>query len=694
MAELDGFDDENPYKNTLDGSFGRFGAGESFPLEFVLTTFPAHRLDELSFAREIAPKDVDFDLLMQRDIDEDRVRKKMQPYLAPRTTAGEIRSRALFFPPLLVAILPVVERGIQEHYPPERVEIDDEKLLVREWPGVFKVTLRKASGSDPYELTKDLPGGAKGSWSVNREPARLQYKPAQGLRLGAKLVVVDGQHRLAALKNVDESLLEHLAVPVCVVFPPFSTTSRASAAPGRIPSVPEVFRNLFVDVNNTAELVGGHFNILLSEDSVGSLVCRRFCSEILAHRDVEGLAVVEWNTKSRKDSTIITRGYSVTSIGVIEKALTTSFKRLLERALNLPEVRDDLYGNDSDEEEDRPNPVKWDTFSLDQKKILDAQIKKNVVPALEDLFFETEPFRSAVNCFREEIKELEGRAADKDATGNACQQVLNQILEYNPIISRRDDAYPENRYLAFVDSVRDRRDQLCHPAIGYAVFQRGMIEAWSDIFSGTSGFDLSARDAMTVLRSAIELQLFERSNLVSAAQPYCQDILYRGANVRPQEESRRAFAQLLVAAFGARPAAESAVEKLNIADRAVVNRLVDKLEGIGREAAFEYVGIYKSIRMRRFKSEYLISDELDDEEKERLNGAELKFAEQLREVKAKTRKKEDVTKEFDDLVEGHIRRYVEIASAALKKALNFDGDILPMTSQSSFIADGDLDGND
>lgn len=55
----------NFYKS---GSFGRFYSGDSFPIEYIQTSFTSDELNDLTLARDIRPPDnIDFDLLIQRD---------------------------------------------------------------------------------------------------------------------------------------------------------------------------------------------------------------------------------------------------------------------------------------------------------------------------------------------------------------------------------------------------------------------------------------------------------------------------------------------------------------------------------------------------------------------------------------------------------------------------------------------------
>ena len=138
-SDFDFFEDEKEYDIERQGSYGRFYTSNSYPIEYILTTLRPEQLDEyLTFARDVRPERIDFDLLMQRDIDEDRVRNKIAPYLDPGLgESGEFKSsgpRALFFPPLLVAIAPVEGKEMKSFYDDEACEFSsDGKFAYRKW---------------------------------------------------------------------------------------------------------------------------------------------------------------------------------------------------------------------------------------------------------------------------------------------------------------------------------------------------------------------------------------------------------------------------------------------------------------------------------------------------------------------------------------------------------------------------------
>ncbi|MEX2258534.1 MAG: hypothetical protein WD672_07475 [Woeseia sp.] len=344
-TQLTSFGDEEMYNFVRRGSFGRFQTGDSFPVEYLMTTFtPAEASERLTFARDISTAHLDFELLMQRDIDEDRVREDMEPYLNRRKQPISERRDVVFFPPLLAAIVPVEEERMLELYSDEAFDSSGTKYTKREWSPFFKLTYMNSTRPDALRLSK-----GESVATVDRQQVEMSLRIPGSDQKGVKLVVIDGQHRLLAIQRVLQSAreqLKDLILPVCIVFPPLATArTKKELEPAAIMTVPQVFRSLFVDVNETMRNVGGHFTILLSDDYIPDLVCRHFCAGVLRDRGEKYLATVEWNIKTRKQSYDLNREYSLTSIGILSKSLKAVLSKVarLKYVLNIPEVEEQLF---------------------------------------------------------------------------------------------------------------------------------------------------------------------------------------------------------------------------------------------------------------------------------------------------------------------------------------------------------------
>ena len=60
-----------PWSFTRVGSYGLFSTAGSLPIEYLLTTFNHDELSKLTLARDVRPDEMDFEMLMQRDINEE-----------------------------------------------------------------------------------------------------------------------------------------------------------------------------------------------------------------------------------------------------------------------------------------------------------------------------------------------------------------------------------------------------------------------------------------------------------------------------------------------------------------------------------------------------------------------------------------------------------------------------------------------
>jgi hypothetical protein len=680
---LETFGEEQIYNFERIGSFGRFYSGESFPIEYIMTTFSAAELPELTFARDMRPDQIDFELLMQRDIDEERVRIEMEPYLNPnpeKFTLAEIKARSVFFPPLLAAIVPTKGKIMEAYYTDEVGDmtlVNHKEHIIREWPGLFKLTYFSSTSPHAYHFKLNT-GKADETTEVKvqREPVKLEIRVAKGNQYGARLVIIDGQHRLFTLMQVYQKhpeLLEHLGVPVCILFAPNSTVHKnREYAPYRVPTVPEVFRHLFVDVNNTAKQVGGHFNILLSDDSIGSLACRKFCDYILNNQGAKGLAVIEWNTKTQRDVAKIMRNYSLTSIGIIDKALYDSLgnkKLLFKYVLNLDEVKNELYPTCDDEEIVLDNPiVKWNKFSLSQKNILEDQVKKYLIPCLELIFFNTQEFAKAFDIFCHALNELKEMADSDEQEAIEARQVINQLVDYMPIAEGKSYESARLVYRNFEATVKKAKEEQTSPMIQYALFQKAIFDAWAHILDIARHFISDPRHVTNGFVKLLDLTLQERGQFFTFDQLYMQHIIFNGNQIIVKQETRKVLTQLILGHLANPFNVQQVCSEMGVEDTDFA-KLFEKLQNKGKTAASEFPKYYEMARKKSFKANYRVYLSIDGEERAELAQAEEEQKCQLQEVKEGKRAKIEVSDRFDILVEKHVKGDVELAIEALNNNL-------------------------
>ena len=680
------FREDLVYNLSKVGSFGRFKTGNSFPVEYVLTTFSPNELyQQLTFARDLESADLDFELLMQRDIDEDRVRTEMEPYLNRSNRASE-KHDVVFFPPLLVAIVPVENEQMLDYY--EKSKVTDGDYVVREWEPFFN--LRFVPSSNPDATT--VRDGEK-SYRVSREPVEISLRIAGGDEKGSRLVVIDGQHRLLAIRRVyeaDKSLLRELAIPVCIVFPPESTLENVEKAkPVLVHKVPQVFRRLFVDVNETMEKVGGHFTILLSDDTVPSLASRQFCDYVLQTSGKDGLAAVEWNIRARKNSYDLNRPYSLTSIGLITKALELVFKNEAARlnyVLNLPEVHEELHPESGDAD-DYPRSIKYDNFSISQKPVLESQIHRYLAPAICRLVFEIDAHKKKLDVFNQKLRALRTKAANAtpgtDEARNA-KKLLGHILDYRPILQSDDDGLAARS--EFFGQIKKGKEDTCAEVIDRALFHRCIFDVWSVFLDEGRALELPLRSTVDACIGLFDKALPDQGKSFSFTQEYMQHSVYMNGRIKAKEDTRKALGKLVLAHLGTKETAKSVAKKLSADTELDQDELEDKLREIGINAAIAFGKHYEKERTRQFKKGYMVDISVDKDDREVLQKFERLHKAEFEEYRAGRRRKEDVSTEFDRLVAEHVSKDVEGAMRKLTERLDLGVDIL-VTDDSDFEED-------
>lgn len=659
------------------GSFGRFFSGGSFPVDYLQASFTASDLMDLTFAQDLHPEGQDFELLMQRDIDKDRVLKQVVPYLSP-SDARANNERAIFFPPILVAIVPVRNQEMQPFYPDEVVTTDSEALY-REWPGLLKLQFYLDSSVNAYSQTL-LKDGSLTEFLVEKAPVRLSVRKPKGNEEGASLVVIDGQHRLAALKHVyktNPGVLNGVCVPVCILFPPNSTRAyKEHSLAKEVLSVQAVFRSLFVDVNTTMQHVGGHFSILLSDTSLSGVVCRKFCDYILKKYESKGLAQIEWNIKFKKDATVINRSYSVTSIGILDKALTRAFygaakASLLSFVLALPEIEAELRAAESENDEDDAKTIEWDKFSIQQKALLEEQVSKHLIPCLEAIFFGAEGYRSLVEKFNEAMTSLESER-DKSINPDFYSAAIQQILEYKPIeeSSRR----AKDLYVSFERGIESSNEGHIESLLQYAIIQRGILDAWAILLDKLKDQAVTPLDITKAFVKIVDSTFRSDGELFKPQRLYMQYTVWEGVNIKPIEETRTAISNCILTMLATDSVAESFVAELGVENNRA--KLIARLHSLGVAKAGDFIGQYHKFRQKYFLKAYKVEFALlSDDERALLTNLEEEYQKQLQEVRDNSRKQEEVSPAFLMQVEKFVGRDVKKAISDFRKYFGYEGGI-------------------
>ena len=254
--------------------------------------------------------DMDFDELLQRDLDDHRVATELVPYLLRGADTGPA-----FFPPILAVLLPFEPSGEASSFPlvERRSRVQQRELPYAEesYGDAFQVLRLLEDPSDelnledPSDKLNDVRFGQL-AWNEER----------------AKLVVIDGQHRAMALLAIDRTInhtweddgrgaryrhfyqtrveqalsefgtesIGMVQVPVTVCW--FPDLIADSGSPH------SAARKLFVDVNREAKAPSTDRVVLLSDDDLLNMLTRTLLNDLRARESDPPLYAIEYDNPS------------------------------------------------------------------------------------------------------------------------------------------------------------------------------------------------------------------------------------------------------------------------------------------------------------------------------------------------------------------------------------------------------------
>ena len=301
----------NSYQNTVEGTWGEFRTPTG-RVAFLLTkarlgTQGADNERRLTAhlrpVREVLSADkLDFNQLLQRDLDDHRVAEGLIPYLLKPKATGPA-----FFPPIMALLLPFDAGSPADHFPAESEHrvVDDGGVRFQqiEFGQAYRVQ-RLADASGNHHQIK------LGRLSWNDEFARL--------------VVIDGQHRAMALLAIDRTAnaqwgtgagnqyrhfyeakvrellreadkdfrLEQIQIPVTVCW--FPDLNGTNADPHK------AARKLFVDVNKEARTPSEARLTLLSDTELLNIFTRRLLNRLRQADPPMPLYAIEYDNPDKE----------------------------------------------------------------------------------------------------------------------------------------------------------------------------------------------------------------------------------------------------------------------------------------------------------------------------------------------------------------------------------------------------------
>ncbi|WP_434033269.1 hypothetical protein [Cupriavidus sp. a3] len=323
----------------LNGTVGTFRvsseSGESAGVEvrYLLTHVTLSEkqgqtqlLDMLAPVREVFDlKQLGFEEIMQRDIDDARVSLELIPYLLDSSTSGQIK----LFPPIVAVVLPLK--------PNSRVPDEYYRAIQRsDLPSSLH------SGHTEHRITAGLSGDEQFEFFQYSKDGN--YLSSDGARLSlardnCALAIVDGQHRAMALlalyrnmkggwsdarrspyegyyqvwpdKEIRAYNLNELQLPVLIcTFPELDGSQTKDV------DVVRAARRVFLTLNKTAKKVSDSRNKLLNDQDIVAECLRETLSFIkgLGPKDDTGLRI--WNVELDQEGDRVKVGSDVAFTGV------------------------------------------------------------------------------------------------------------------------------------------------------------------------------------------------------------------------------------------------------------------------------------------------------------------------------------------------------------------------------------------
>ena len=634
---------------TIRGFYGQFQSDTSYPLSFVQTSIPVSDIEILKTATEaFSVADMGFDELIQRDIDQERVQEIVDNYLKNG------KDRPLFFPPLLASLVAIEEAALVPQY--ESIEHKrEDKVLTATWGGDrFQLVLpHKGSSSTNHEYAFD-------GHSINAQPywAQIKLNPKK-----AALVVIDGQHRLSALKwlalsheQENKKVVTRIDVPVCILFSPEATVDNP-----RGEKVTHDMRELFVRINSTAKEVSGHFTTLLNDRSLSALAIRAFCDASKTTPLNEGgdrLNLIEWNERINRYASQVTRKYSITTIKIIADVLSQhAFKDpgATQKLLNLSARQSELEANESFS---KVSEIFEDSFSPGQSSQLLEVMKSIVAPSLSVLFFSGLPFVDKVKAFEKAMSALNQKIRDgKTGASTFKNDILGQYRKetMRDTNSARDMADEFNELIE-----NESNDQF--EVFRTNVFQQGMLRAWIALSGKLVRYNISPVATSQALVEALNVICFDtQRRIFDSERIYTQKLLFNGARILVQNRAKDCWEFLILATLGSTESKKAFANSIGDMRDEQDNKVdVETLvEDIAKDAFKRYCLNLEKVIQRDFRS-YWADKPWEPRESERLE----EISELLRQEE-----NEQLAAEFEKIIlEGAERRFKE-AKAKLQAVL-------------------------
>jgi uncharacterized membrane protein YfbV (UPF0208 family) len=546
MADLDSQNIADVMTEKIDGVYGTFKTTDSFSLNYILASLKISDIERLSTASEsIDISMVTFEELIQRDIDYDRVENEL---IANYLEQG--KDRVLFFPPLLASVMCFENGMILDKYSEVKAEISESKKnkYYKTWDkDKFSIELNLTDKSTGFELEYE-----GNNYNYINYASTLAYNPSK-----VKLIVIDGQHRFVALKELyrtNKAILKDVQVPVCIFFTP-----EAIESSGTEEKVKNDMRDLFVTINETAKVVSGHFITLLNDRSLSALCVRDFADFWKTQGDDPSkLHMIEWNTRENKTSYTRMKKYSITTVSIVGDCLSEYIlsKGMAELLMCLSEVQTDLEQNDN---WPKYSNIGEDTFALGQVKFLKSQIKAHITPSLDALFSLPLPYQQLWTNFQSVIENLNLKVAN--GTTGIKQYKEEYLYKFRKVRDKKDQQ-------KVVDAASDFEKQFQVTEDDYIyltnVFQQGLIRAWAIVCQKLiPSFGLPPEHiAISLVAGLSDICFNSKVGYFLWSRSYMQGLVYVGQKIMLNQNAKNQWHNLILCTLLTSNASKSFVDKV------------------------------------------------------------------------------------------------------------------------------------
>ena len=455
------------FNQQLNGVYGEFGSGAGLQAFYLQSAITPAELDRISLISEI-PGSEKWPIrdLFQREVDQSRVRHGLLRYLRDST---KIR----FFNPLTLTILPMDSDGRSIQYNMPRVV----ETHVNEDGRTWQVLERE----DLFQLR----------WLEGHEEwAQLRWNDTR-----CKLVAIDGQHRLSALKQmkVDTDAGQPFEAFIKWRIPIVFVSFRVHGDRIEPPSVLEVVRNIFVYINTNAQKVNRTRTILLDDEDVNA-ICTQELVQAAHENDLKpeserrtgALPLLfydwrgeeTWDPRTRTSRPIMSSSAVKTVVEIYDwferYLLGVNFSQEQKAALRVEDPTHLLHEVFHDER-----------TTHDASKVLRKYFKEDHLPAIAWLLENFSPYSSYI----QRLRMLEHECLAGDNIDRHAFEWL-RFGTSSAIDSSREDV--SRRLAELRQKIEDERGSALQPPMNQDIGMRGVLWAFGNLvyqFPNTSWLD-------------------------------------------------------------------------------------------------------------------------------------------------------------------------------------------------------------